>query len=104
MAILEEEGVMTKEKIDSVIGMIEAAGFPKQGSYRRREVCKILGISERSYWQLISEYERDPETGRPINPATLESFMLRRERRIRIDELADFMERNNTYDKKNSRI
>jgi hypothetical protein len=91
----EKETELTKE-------MIKACGLPILGSYKRSEVCKILGISERTFWRMITEYERDEGTGQPRNPATLDSFMIRGQKRVRFGELVDFITRNNTYESQNA--
>ena len=79
--------------------IIELVGLPIRGSYRPGEVCKILGISQRSFHRMTREYERDPLTGSPRNPATLDSFWTRGQRRVLINELIDFLTRNNAYDR-----
>lgn len=82
--------------------MLTAAGLPVKSSYRRAEVCEVLGCCRRTFWELVDRYEKDPETGGPRRPDSLDSYMFRRERRIPFDELVDYLRRNNTYHRKNA--
>lgn len=77
-------------------GMLRAAGIPKRASYHPHEVCALLAISSRQFAIMCEGYEPGPD-GRPRNPATLNSFMLRRERRVTHDELEAYLVRNNTH-------
>lgn len=81
--------------------MILAAGLPIRGSYRPGEVCAILGISKRSLWRMVTQYEPDQETGKPKNPATLDSYKTLGQRRVRFNELVNYVARNNTYERLN---
>jgi len=83
-------------------GMLKAAGLKKKASYHPGEVQAILGCSDRTFWRLVSAYELDPETERPVHPASLDSYMLARSRRVRYDELVSFLARNNTYERNNA--
>lgn len=83
-------------------GMLRAAGLRQKASYAPGEVQAILGISDRTFWRLVAAYERDPETEQPTTPCCLDSFMLRRSRRVRFDELVEFLSRNNTYERVNA--
>ena len=87
------------EKVDS---MLKIAGLPKRASYRPGEVCSILGIADRTFWRYTETFERDPETGGPRHPATLDSYLLRRERRVSYDEIVSFIARNNTWERRNA--
>ena len=80
-----------------LIEMLEIAGVPVKPSYRRGEVCDVLSICRRHYWDLVERYEPDPDTGAPLRPDSLDSYMLSRERRVRFDELVEFLRRNNSY-------
>lgn len=82
-----------------LLGMLRAAGLPKKSSYAPGEVQAILGVSDRTFWRLVAAYERDPDTGQPTCPCSLDSYMLRRSRRVRFDELVEFLSRNNTYER-----
>jgi len=77
-------------------------GLPKKSSYTPAEVQAILGISDRTFWRMVSGYEIDPDTEAPLNPATLDSYMLNRTRRVRYDELVEYLARNNTYQRNNA--
>lgn len=79
--------------------MLAIAGLTQKPSYSPGEVQIILGISEREFHRLVNRYEPDHETGSPRNPCSLDSFMLRRSRRVRFDELVKFLHRNNTYER-----
>ena len=82
-----------------LLGMLRSAGLPKKSSYAPGEVKDILGVSDRTFWRLVAAYERDPDTGQPTCPCSLDSYMLRRSRRVRFDELVEFLGRNNTYER-----
>lgn len=81
---------------DKLKGMIQAAGLPVRGSYRRAEVCAILGIGDSSFWRLLNRCERD-ESDQLVHPDCLDSFELRSQRRVSYTELVAFMTRNNSY-------
>ena len=81
---------------DGFKDMLKQLGLSVRGSYRPGEACRILGISLRTFWRLIERYEPDPDTGLPVRPDSLDSFMLRRHRRVRFSELLDYLNRNNT--------
>ena len=85
---------------EKLTGMLTAAELPKKSSYRPGEIQAILGISERTFYYLISRYEPDPETGQPKNPNSLDSYKLSHHR-VRYDELVNFLARNNTYQRNN---
>lgn len=80
-------------------GMLKASGLAKKASYAPGEVRAILGCSESTYWRLLARCERDPDTGRLKHPDCLDSYMLQRTRRVRFDELVDYLMRNNTYER-----
>ncbi len=86
-----------KEKLNE---MIDHAGIPNRPSYRPGEVCLLLGISDRTFWRMTERYERDPN-GNPA-PGSIDSFLLRRERRVRFDALAEFLMYNNTWQRKHA--
>ncbi|MFZ2631660.1 MAG: DNA-binding protein [Desulfosalsimonadaceae bacterium] len=77
---------------------IRAAGFQVKGSYKPGEVCKILGISDRTFSRMTNSYEPDPETGGPVNPGTLDSFRTLGQKRVLFNELVSYLARNNTYE------
>jgi hypothetical protein len=78
--------------------MLAAENIPVKASYNREEVCRILRVSARTFWSMVSSYE--PERGGdPGHPATLDSFMLRGHRRVPYPELSAFLRRNRTYDR-----
>ena len=91
-----------EEARTALLGMLEVAGVREKPSYRRHEVCAILGICRRHFQTMVDRFEPDPGTGRPLRPDCLDSYMLRRERRVRFDELVSYMQRNNTYHRKNA--
>lgn len=79
-----------------LLQMLASAELPRKASYNRDEVCRILQISHRSFRRYTTEFERDPQTGDA--PAwALDSYTLRKDRRVTFDELADYLRRNNTY-------
>lgn len=90
---------MTSHAEEKLKGMLRAAGLVVKPSYTGAEVQRILQISPRTFWYMLSSYEPNPDSGRPRNPATLDSYMLNRTRRVRYDELASYLERNNTYER-----
>lgn len=79
--------------------MLNVLDMPLKTSYRRAEVCSILSISIRQFWDLVERYEPGPN-GQPIQPDCLDSFMMRRERRVTFAELVNFLRRNNSYRRK----
>lgn len=89
---------MSKEKLNEMIGVAKLAIRP---NYRPNEVCLILGISDRTFWRYTDSYEQD-EYGRPKHPASLDSYLLRRERRVSYQELANFLARNQTWERRNA--
>ncbi len=94
------KGIELAEK--KLQGMLTAAEMAKKPSYSPGEVQEVLGFSDRTFWRMVSSYELDPETEQPRHPATLDSYMLRRSRRVRYDELAAYLARNNTYERNNA--
>ena len=91
-----------KKHIELIKELIRAVGLPIRGSYRPGEVCKILGISNRTFFRMTNGYERDPGTGKPLNPGMLDSFRTLGQKRVRFNELADYLDRNNTYENHHS--
>lgn len=87
--------------IDEMKEMIKAINLPIRASYRPGEVLAILGLSDRHFRRITSNYEENPETGRPLEPYMLKSFLMKRERRVSINELVDFINRNNSYERNN---
>lgn len=93
---------MTRDDSEKLLrDMLAAAGLPVRGSYRPGEVCAILGISESTFWRLLANYERD-EKGALRRPDCLDSFTLSLNRRVTFTELAEFITRNNTYQRQNA--
>lgn len=82
-------------------GMLRVAGLPKKASYRPGEVCAILGIVEKTFYNLVNRYEPNPETGQPVNPNSLDSYRMSHHR-VRHEELVAYLERNNTYRRNNA--
>ena len=79
-------------------GMLKAAQLPIKPSYNPGEVCKILGVVDRTFWRLIAQYERD-EKGNLRRPDCLDSITLSSHRRVLYDELVAFLFRNNSYER-----
>jgi hypothetical protein len=96
---------MTDDKtIDEVklLEMLKVAELPKKPSYNMNEVCLLFGISERTFRRLTCDYEKDTDTGEPVQPYSLDSYMLAKSRRVRFNELVEFLARNNTYERLNA--
>jgi hypothetical protein len=87
---------------EKMAGMLAAAGLARRPSYRPGEVQLILGVSDRYFRYLTERYDRDPQTGTLARPDCLDSYLLRRHRRVRYDELVAFVARNNTYKRRNT--
>jgi len=73
---------------------LAALDYPVRGSYSPGEVQMILGISASEFHRLIRRHEVNHSIGILRHPCSLDSFMLRRQRRVRYAELADFLYRN----------
>jgi hypothetical protein len=84
----------TKMTVDEFKKLMTATGVPVRAYYNPKEVCSILGIYDRTFWRLTAGYEPDGKTGQPVEPCTIKSILLRRERRVSLIELVDFMTRN----------
>lgn len=82
-------------------GMLQACGLSVKGSYCTAEVCRILGVVDRTIWRLFAKYERD-DRGNLVRPDCLNSYMLASNRRVAYPELVAFLERNNTYQRQNA--
>ncbi|MCP3942201.1 MAG: DNA-binding protein [Desulfobacteraceae bacterium] len=82
--------------------MLSQSSLPIRASYRPGEVCSLLGISSRTFWRLTEQYEIDQATGSPRNPNSLDSYLLRSHRRVRYNEILAYLNRNNTYERRNS--
>lgn len=83
-------------------GMLKAADIPVKPSYTRADVCKILGISKRTFWRFVSDYEVDDVSGEPRHPATLDSYMTKGHHRVRYHELANYLRRNRAWERRNA--
>jgi hypothetical protein len=70
-------------------GMLKAAGTPKRASYTKAEVCRILHISERTFWRYVGARGRQQAW-------MLDSFMTRGHYRVAHDDLAAWLYRNQT--------
>ncbi|OPY07235.1 MAG: hypothetical protein A4E68_01917 [Syntrophaceae bacterium PtaB.Bin095] len=79
--------------------MVKACGLPVRGSYRNAEICMILGISRSTFCRLIAAWQPDAK-GNPGVPYSLKSYMLRQSRRVSWAELCDFLERNDTWERR----
>lgn len=80
--------------------MLSQSGLPVRASYRPGEVCRILGISSMTFWRLTERYEIDPDTKEPRDVNSLDSYLLRTHRRVRYNEILNYLNRNNTYERK----
>lgn len=91
---------MTQQELaeDKLKGMLRAAELPVKASYNPGEICRVLGIVERTFWRLLDKYERD-ELGNLRRPDCLDSITLSRHRRVLYDELVAFLFRNNSYER-----
>jgi hypothetical protein len=78
--------------IDDLRRILTAARVPVKPSYTRAEVCRILGISARTFWYMVSGFE-------PGATAALDSFLLRRHRRVPYTALAEYIARNRGYER-----
>jgi hypothetical protein len=92
---------MTQSTEEKLKGMLSAAGLPQRGSYRSGEVCTILGIGAATFWRLVNRFEKD-EAGQLVHPDSLDSIMLRLQRRVTYSELVAFLTRNNSYTRQNA--
>ena len=83
-------------------GMLRVADIPAKPSFGPGEVQRIMGISDRTFWRLVSAFEIDPTTDQLLTPTCLDSYMLRRSRRVRYDELVAYLDRNQTWERVNA--
>jgi hypothetical protein len=90
---------MREKAEENLNGMLAVGGLKKKPSYTPGEVQSILNISDREFHRLVNRYELDHETTQPRDPCSLDSFRLRSRRRVRYDELVDFLYRNNNYER-----
>ena len=97
-----EHATETASQHQKLDGMLAAAGLPKRPSYNRSEVCRILHISERTFWRYVVNYDLDPLSGQSRHPWSLDSYMTRGHYRVRYDELVAWMSRNRTYERINA--
>ncbi len=94
---------MTRERAGEMLKkMLLTAGVSIKASYHPGEVCAILAISSRTFLRMTNRYVEDPETGLPMRPDSLKSFTLSTNRRVDYEELVSFLERNNTYHRRNA--
>lgn len=77
--------------------MLQIAGLPVRPSYRRSEVCAVLGVDGRTFWRMVAYHEPGPDGQR--KPGTLESYKTRGHHRVRFAELVDYLRRNCTYER-----
>ncbi len=91
-----------EEAREELQGMLDVARIPAKPSYRRHEVCGILNISRSTFQVLVERFEPDMESGEPLRPDSIDSYMHQRERRVRFHELIAYLRRNNTYQRKNA--
>lgn len=75
--------------------ILESVNLPVKASYRPGEVCRILSITEPTFYAMINRYEPGDD-GEPRNPVSLDSFRVSHYR-VTFAELARFLERNNTW-------
>jgi len=73
---------------------LAALNLPVRGSYSTNEVCRIFGISSRTFCRISGQYEVDTN-GKRIIPYSLKCFILGSQRRVVYLELLDFFRRNN---------
>jgi hypothetical protein len=94
---------MTQQELaeEKLKGMLKAAELPVKASYNPGEVCRILGVADRTFWRLVSQYERD-ERGNLRRPDCLDSYTITTHRRVHYGELVAFLYRNNTYERRNA--
>ncbi|MDY0212574.1 MAG: DNA-binding protein [Desulfuromonadaceae bacterium] len=90
----------TNEKLNT---LLKLEGLPIRATYQPAEVRRLLNIkSPKTLHRMLVEHELDPETGAPVSPYTIDSVMLRNERRIPYSDLADWLGRNRTYERINA--
>lgn len=79
-------------KLRDILGSV---GLPVKASYRPGEVCRILSITEPTFYNMINRYEPGDD-GEPRHPVSLDSFRVSHYR-VTFAELARFLARNNTW-------
>lgn len=91
MDIYQEKNAAHAEK--TVKASLIVLDLPIRGSYNPNEVCKILGIVDRTFWRLCRQYGLN-DKGKLIRPDCLKSLLLGTHRRVSFLELVDFIRRN----------
>ena len=74
--------------------MLLLVGMSDRKSYSASEVCKILGIGRRTFNRMILNAVNG--NGKKQDPI-LKSYLRHNERRVDFDELASYIERNNSF-------
>lgn len=90
-----EEAIDQATAEEKLRDILSAVGLPVKASYRPGEVCRILSITEPTFYNLINRYEPGSD-GHPIHPVSLDSYRVSHYR-VTFAELARFLERNNTW-------
>jgi len=94
---------MMKTAAQQLDALLAIKRIPRKPSYTTGEVSRILGISSTTVWRKINKFDLDLKTRRPKYPDALDSFMLGTNCRIPYPELASYLVRNRTYNRKLSK-
>ncbi|WP_028314683.1 helix-turn-helix domain-containing protein [Desulfatibacillum aliphaticivorans] len=78
-------------------GMLDVAKIPAKPSYTPGDVCRILGISDRTFRRRANTYEPGPSETTPMDPECIDTYSTGGHKRVRHDELVAYLIRNQTY-------
>lgn len=76
--------------------MLDVAQIPAKPSYAPGEVCLILGMSPRTFRRRANNFEPNDHNN-PMDPATIDTFSIGGQKRVRHEEIIRYLIRNQTY-------
>lgn len=92
---VNQRSMLDDQAEGQLAALLRAEGIAPRAVYRPGEVCRLLRISRSTLLALLALAEHP--AARPANPRALESFMVGCHHRIAHAELADWLARNQRY-------
>ena len=88
----DEDGFLNIEYYEAqLVQMLETAKVPRKTSYRSKEVCALLGISDTTFRRMCDDWSpQNPEDG-------IECYLVGLQRRVPHHALVEWLHRNNHY-------